>query len=190
MTEKDVAQLFEDVGVILHGHFKLTSGKHSPTFLQCAQLMKHPDKTESIAKELAAPFADDKVDLVIGPAMGGIILSYEVARQLGCQAMFVEKDEAGMRLRRGFKITPNSRVLVVEDAVTTGGSVQKTLDALAAIDVEVVGVGVLVDRSAGKVKLHPRQYAMLTLDIPSYDPENCPLCATGQTLTSPKDLGM
>lgn len=188
MDAKTVTNILESLGVIMHGHFKLTSGKHSPTFLQCSHLMQHPHETERLVKELVAPFAAEQIDVVVGPAMGGIILAYEAARQLGCQCMYAEKDGDQMRFRRGFKLQAHQRVLVVEDAVTTGGSVRKAMAAVAEAGADIIGVAALVDRSNGRVHLHDNQRFLLSLDIPAYEPEHCPLCGKGMELVHPKDL--
>ncbi len=191
MTNIEIKELLEELGVILNGHFLLTSGKHSPTFLQCSQLFQHPEHTQKLAKALAEKFSNTEAEVVIGPAMGGIILSYELARQLGLKAMYAEKDkDNGMVFRRGFKLTPGTKVLIVEDAVSTGGSVKKVMDACHKAELEIVGVGILVDRSAGQVNLHPNQHSLLSMEIPAYDPADCSLCQQNMSLTHPKDLSM
>jgi orotate phosphoribosyltransferase len=183
-------KLFEELGVIMNGHFLLTSGKHSPTFLQCSQLMQHPDHTEKVVKELAKKFKNTEAEVVVGPAMGGIILSYEMARQLGLRAIYAEKCEDGMEFRRGFNEKPGTKVLVIEDAVSTGGSVRNVMDACKKANLDVVGVAIIVDRSNGKVKLHDNQHSLITLDIPAYNPEECPMCKDNMELISPKNLSM
>lgn len=188
--EKKYLELFEELGVILNGHFLLTSGKHSPTFLQCSQLMQHPEHTEDVVKELAKEFKDTDAEVVVGPAMGGIILSYEMARQLGLKAIYAEKSDGGMEFRRGFNEAPGTKVIVIEDAVSTGGSVRRVMEACKKANLEVVGVAIIVDRSNGRVKLHDNQHSLITLDIPSYDPENCPMCKKNMELISPKNLSM
>jgi orotate phosphoribosyltransferase len=183
-------KLFEELGVIMNGHFLLTSGKHSPTFLQCSQLMQHPDHTEKVVKELAKKFKNTEAEVVVGPAMGGIILSYEMARQLGLRAIYAEKCEDGMEFRRGFNEKPGTKVLVIEDAVSTGGSVRNVMDACKKANLDVVGVAIIVDRSNGKVKLHDNQHSLITLDIPAYNSEECPMCKDNMELISPKNLSM
>ncbi len=183
-------ELFEKLGVIMNGHFLLTSGKHSPTFLQCSQLMQHPEHTERVVKDLAEKFEDTEAEVIVGPAMGGIILSYEMARQLGLRAIYAEKCENGMEFRRGFNEKPGTKVLVIEDAVSTGGSVRNVMDACKKANLEVVGVAIIVDRSNGEVKLHKNQHSLITLDIPSYDPKECPMCKDEMELISPKNLSM
>ncbi len=164
----------------MEGHFKLTSGRHSNRYMQCAQVLQYPQYTEQLAAHIAEKYADDKIDMVIGPAMGGIIVAYEVARQLKVPGIFCERENGQMALRRGFTIAPGSRLLVVEDVVTTGGSVNEVIEIVRAAGGEVAGVAVLVDRSAGKVDFGVRKEAVLTMDIESWLPDECPLCRDGQ----------
>ncbi len=189
-SEEEVLQLFRDTGVLLDGHFRLTSGKHSPQFLQCAQVLRFPQYTEELAAMMADPFRNAEVDKVVGPAMGGIILSYEVARQLGTESIYTEKSDGGSQFRRGFSVEPGERVLVVEDAITTGGTVNSTIEICAQTGAELVGVSVLVDRSGRAVDFAVPYRAVVTVEIPAYSPAECPLCRDGVELVSPKDLGM
>lgn len=186
MTEEEVLELLRRTGVLMEGHFRLTSGRHSPTFLQCSQVLQYPHYAELLCAQLAAPFAGSGVQAVIGPALGGIILAYETARALGVRAIFAEREEGQMRLRRGFAISPGERFLVVEDAVTTGGSVNEVLELLAQARARAVGVAMLVDRSGGRVGFGIPQAALVTLDVPSYSPAECPLCRAGIPLSYPK----
>lgn len=180
LEHKEAVELFTQAGALLQGHFRLTSGRHSDQYMQCAQVLKYPDKTEQLARHLAEAFQEDGIELVVGPAMGGIIVSYEVARQLNVPGIFTEREGGQMALRRGFVISPGQRVLVVEDVVTTGGSVQEVIQVVRDAGGEVVGVGVLVDRSGGKVDFGVKTRAVLTLDIQSWETEQCPLCAEGK----------
>lgn len=180
LDNKAAVELFTQAGALLQGHFRLTSGRHSDQYMQCAQVLKYPDATEQLARHLAEAFQEDQIELVVGPAMGGIIVSYEVARQLHIPGIFTEREGGQMSLRRGFVINPGQRVLVVEDVVTTGGSVQEVIQVVREAGGEVVGVGVLVDRSGGKVDFGVKTRAVLTLDIQSWEPEQCPLCAEGK----------
>jgi len=180
LDHREAVELFTQAGALLQGHFRLTSGRHSDQYMQCAQVLKYPDKTEQLARHLAEAFQDDAVELVVGPAMGGIIVSYEVARQLNVPGIFTERENGQMSLRRGFVINPGQRVLVVEDVVTTGGSVQEVMQVVREAGGEVVGVGVLVDRSGGKVDFGVKTRAVLTMEIQSWEPEQCPLCAEGK----------
>ena len=187
MNPLEVEGLFRATGVLQEWHFLLTSGRHSPGFLQCSQVLQLPAETARLAADLATAFRGEGVEVVLGPAMGGVILAYEVARQLGTRAMYLEKGGDGsMVLKRGFRLSPGQRVLVVEDAVTTGGSVLKTIQALEPLGVQIVGVGALVDRSGGQVNLGYPLRALLTLEVPSYEPEECPECRAGVPLVKPK----
>lgn len=182
--------MFREAGVLLEGHFRLTSGKHSPEFLQCAQILRFPRHARRLAAMMAEPFRDAGVDKVVGPALGGLILSYEVARHLDVQAMFTEKAGGRMQLRRGFNADPGDRVLLVEDAVSTGGSVNSVMEIFSQMQADIVGVSVLVDRTGGSVDFGVPFNAVITLDIPAYSPAECPLCRAGIPLVNPKELGM
>jgi orotate phosphoribosyltransferase len=148
--------------------------------MQCAQVLQYPQYTEKLAAHIAEKFASEKIDWVIGPAMGGIIVSYEVARQLKVPSIFCERQDGKMELRRGFKLEAGDKVLVVEDVVTTGGSVVEVMDVVRQFGAEVVGVAVLVDRSAGNVDFGVRTEAVLSMDIESWEGSDCPLCKEGR----------
>ncbi len=181
ISKEEALQAFIDSGALMEGHFKLTSGRHSNQYMQCAQLLKYPELTEKVAGNIAGEFKNDDIDIVIGPAVGGIIVAYEVARQLGKPGIFTERDNDKMVLRRGFKIVPGQRVLVVEDVITTGGSVREVIEVVENSGGIVVGAAVLVDRSGGKVTFGVKQAAVLTLDITSWEAEDCPLCKEGHS---------
>ncbi|HCF71195.1 MAG TPA: orotate phosphoribosyltransferase [Syntrophomonas sp.] len=181
MLEKDKAiEIFTQSGALLEGHFRLTSGRHSNQYMQCAQVLQYPHYTEQLCRHLADKFENEKAEVVIGPAMGGIIVSYEVARQLKVPGIFCERQDGEMMLRRGFEIKPGQKVLVVEDVVTTGGSVDEVIKIVREAGGVVAGVGVLVDRSNGKVDFGVRKEAVLTMDIKSWEAQECPLCAEGK----------
>lgn len=184
---QEALKIFTDSGALLDGHFLLTSGRHSDKYMQCAQVLKYPEYTEKLAHWLAADFADDKIDLVIGPAIGGIIVSYEIGRELGVPAIFAERDDGSgsMMLRRGFTITPGQRVLVVEDVTTTGGSVKEVMDLVEEYDGIVAGVGVLVDRSNGRIDFGVKQRAVIAMEVLSWDAAECPLCRRGSQPVKP-----
>ncbi len=187
MKEIKIIDLLKETGVIMEGHFLLTSGRHSGFFLQCARLLQYPGYTETVCRLMAEPFQDQGIETVIGPAMGGVILSYETARALGARAIYAEPAEEKMVLRRGFRLESGEKVLVVEDAVTTGGSVEKVLDLLYSVEAEVVGVSVMVDRTAGRLNFGVPTRSLLAMEIESFDPENCPLCRRGTPLQKPKN---
>lgn len=180
LNKEEAVTIFTDSGALLNGHFRLTSGRHSNQYMQCAQVLQYPAYTEQLARHLADVFRDDQVELVMGPAMGGIVVAYEVARQLGVPGMFTERENGAMALRRGFYIPPGKRILVVEDVVTTGGSVKEVIDVVREAGGEVVGVGVLVDRSNGQVQFGVKQAAVLSMDITSWEADACPICAEGK----------
>ena len=188
--QDEILDIFRDTGVLLEGHFLLTSGQHSPRFLQCAQVLRFPHWAREFTGLMTKPFRDMDIDKVVGPALGGIILSYESARWLGSEALFTEKDGSRMRMRRGFSCEPTDRVLIVEDAVSTGGSVRATLEVVEQSDAEIVGVSTLVDRSGGQVDFGVPFHSVVTLDVPAYPPSDCPMCEKDLPLIHPKDLGM
>ncbi len=190
MRPDDVRQILESTGAIRHGHFRLTSGLHSDLFLLCARVMQYPPHTTRLAEAMADPFRDAAVQVVVGTAVGGIVLGYEIARQLGARAIFAEKNGTGaMVLRRGFLLRPGERVLVIEDVLTTGGSIRKVIETVRAQRAEVAGVSVLVDRSGGAVDVGVPLHALLTLTINAWEPASCPLCAQGVPLVEPKEAG-
>lgn len=180
LKPEEVVKVFYDSGALMEGHFLLTSGLHSDQYMQCAKVLQYPRYTEKLAREMAYKFRDDNIELVIGPAMGGIIVAYEVARQLDVPAIFTERLDGEMVLRRGFLMDAGQRVLVVEDVVTTGGSVREVMNVVEKFGAQVVGVGVLVDRSNGTVDFGVKQEAVLTMDIRAWAADDCPLCARGK----------
>ncbi|OPX86781.1 MAG: Orotate phosphoribosyltransferase [Pelotomaculum sp. PtaB.Bin104] len=185
LTKDEVISIFQNTQAMLTGHFKLTSGRHSDRYFQCALVLQHPEHTEVLCGELARRFAGQNVSVVVGPAIGGIIVSYEVARALGVRGIFTEREDGNMKLRRGFSIMPGERVLVVEDVITTGGSVFEVIDLIRELGGEVVGAGVLADRSNGKIDLGVRTEALLTTEVISYAHEDCPLCRQGLPVVKP-----
>jgi orotate phosphoribosyltransferase len=181
---------FESAGAFLRGHFVYTSGRHGADYLEKFRILEDPAATVELAGMIAQRFRPERPQLVAGPTTGGIILAYEVARQLGTDAVYVERGEAGGRvLRRGFEIAAGTRVLVVDDVVTTGGSIAETTACIAEAGGMVVGIGVLADRTAGRLGTDVPMFACLTVDFPSYPPESCPLCAKGIPLAAPRGAG-
>lgn len=185
MHKKDIIDIFKKWGGMLEGHFLLTSGLHSDRYLQCALVLQDPTVAELLCRKLAAKIPQTKVDIVIGPALGGVTLAYEMARQLGALALFTERENGRMTLRRGFKIPPGAKVLVVEDVVTTGGSVREVMKVVKDLGGQVAGVASLVDRSNGRVELGYPLYSLLALEVVSYKPEECPLCEKGLPVVKP-----
>ena len=185
MDRAEMERIFKQTGLMLEGHFLLTSGRHSNRYMQCAKLFQYPEYSEMICKDLAGRFAGQKIDLVVGPAVGGIIMSYEMARQFNVPNIFAERENGAMTLRRGFSIPDGAKVLVVEDVVTTGGSVREVMDIVAEAKAEVVGVCVVVDRSGGKIDFGVPFEAAYETEIQSYEPSQCPLCEQGLELVKP-----
>lgn len=185
LTKEQIIQIFKDKEVMLEGHFLLTSGRHSDKYMQCAKLFQYADVSELICKQLAEQFAEKKIDLVVGPAIGGIIMAYEMGRQLGVKNIFAERENGQMTFRRGFEVPEGANVLVVEDVVTTGGSVKEVIALLKEHGANVVGVGSVVDRSAGKMDFGVEFKAVLSMEVVSYEPENCPICKSGLPLVKP-----
>lgn len=181
----DVDALLRSTGALLQGHFLLTSGRHSGTYIEKFRIMEDPQATAALCGMIADHFRSAGVQLVVGPAMGGVILAYETARQLGVRAIFAEKDASGrLVFERGFSVQPNQPVLVVDDVLTTGGSVQRVLELLQESKARVVGVGLLVDRTDGAVDFGVPFYACHTMRIESYPAAECPLCRQGLPLVA------
>jgi orotate phosphoribosyltransferase len=174
-------------GALLEGHFKLSSGLHSSRYLQCALYLADPTRAEAAGRQLAARLKSASAQLVVAPALGGVVIGHEVARALeDVPFFFTERSEGAMALRRGFRIEPGCRVLVVEDVVTTGGSTREVMGAVTQQGATVVGVGAIVNRSGSENPFTPLPFtALLTVDVPTYPPESCPLCASGIPLTKP-----
>jgi orotate phosphoribosyltransferase len=184
---EEVMRNFEQAGAIQKGHFKLTSGVHSDTYIQCAQVMQHPEFMHNLCSELGKKFRGDDIDVIVGPAIGGIIMAHVMARVLGpwVRAIFTERENGKMTLRRSFEIIQGEKVLVVEDVTTTGSSVREVMDIINSRQGKVVGVGVLIDRSGGKVDFGIKTEKLLTVDIKTYLPEECPLCKKGIPTVKP-----
>jgi len=186
MSEPTAGEVLRAAGAIKTGHFLYSSGLHGDTYVEKFDLLRNPRATEQICGGFVRAFADARVDVVAGPTTGGILLAFETARQLGVAAAYAEREgEAGRAFRRGTTLAPGARVLVVDDILTTGGSVRETLAALAAHDVTVVGIGVLWDRSGGKVAFGVPLVALNAEEIAAYPPTACPLCAAGIPLVKP-----
>lgn len=180
-NEQRVIDIFRETEVLMDGHFLLTSGKHSNQYMQCAKILQYPNYTQELMGMLANNYKDEKIDYVIAPAVGGIIIGYELARQLGAKNMFAERDEDGkMTIRRGFHLPKGARVVVAEDVITTGGSVQEVIDIAQEKGAEVVAVAVLVDRSNGSAQFGVRLDCALVAQVEVWEKEECPLCKAGK----------
>lgn len=178
----DAMKVLVASGAVRKGHFLLTSGRHSDTYVEKFRLLEKPDVAERLLGQLADAFQEAKVDVVLSPAVGGIIVGYEVARKLGVRAIFAEREQGGLTLRRGFRLHRGERCLVVEDVVTTGGSLREVLDVAEKAGADIVGVGVLVDRSGGALRVPYPITTLAEMDATSWSPHDCPLCRAGEPL--------
>ena len=185
LTKEQIEKIFIDSEALMNGHFRLTSGRHSGQYMQCAKVLMIPKYTAALCGHITDHYKDEKIDLVIGPATGGIILSYEMASQLDVPSIFTERVDGEMVLRRNFEINPGDRVLVMEDVVTTGGSVVEVINLVKEKGGIVVGVGLLVDRSNGTVDLGVKTVPCLTMNVVSYEAEDCPLCKENIPIVKP-----
>jgi orotate phosphoribosyltransferase len=188
MASKDSAAVldrFRRVGALLEGHFRLTSGLHSAGFLQCALVLQHPREAEACGVEIAEQVRDLGAQVVLSPALGGIVIGHEVARALGVRAIFAERQDGRLTLRRGFTLQPGEKVLVVEDVVTTGGSTRETIEVARGAGAEVVGAAVIVDRSGGRQSLGVPFSSLADISLPTHEAEACPLCLKGLPVVKP-----
>ncbi|PLV57402.1 orotate phosphoribosyltransferase [Thermotoga sp. SG1] len=185
-----IEEILEKTGALLSGHFVLSSGKHSSRYVQCARLFEFPEYGDIVGKKLAELLKKYDAETVIGPAMGGVILSYVVARYLKARSLFTERENGVMKLRRGFTVKPGEKVAVVEDVVTTGGSVKEVIELLKSLGANVVCVGSIIDRSGGRVDFGVPFESLLKLDLPVYEPNDCPLCKQGIPAEKPGSKGL
>ena len=176
IKEEKVLEILKEANVLMEGHFLLTSGRHSDKYLQCAKIFRNTKYSEELCAALAEHFKNDKIDLVIGPALGAIQMAYEVSRSFGCENFFAERDEGKMVLRRGFEIKPGQNVLIVEDVVTTGGSVKEVIELVKNSGGNIIGVGSIVDRTGGNNPFDVSFKAVISVKVESFLPEECPLC--------------
>jgi len=185
MLAKDVIEKFKSSGALLEGHFVLSSGLHSPLYLQCAIGLETTTTAAGFGLAIADEFRGEQIETVASPAIGGIVIGYEVARQLGVRFIWTEREEGRMTLRRGFQVHEAERVLVVEDVITTGGSTRETIAALTAAGGQVVAAASIIDRSGGKADVGVRRFSLATLDVPAIDASVCALCKRGEPATKP-----
>lgn len=188
---ESILDVFRQTGAYLSGHFRLTSGLHSPEYLQCALVLQHPEIAERLGAKLAAELrreaGAEKIAVVMSPAIGGLIIGHEVARALGTRFLFTERDGVSgkMILRRGFALQPDEAAVVVEDVITTGGSTREVVDILKASGARAIAAGSIIDRSGGKAQVGAPRVALATLDVVAYQPEDCPLCRQGLAVSKP-----
>src|SRR3954469_22871231 len=185
MTRDELLDLYRRSGALLEGHFRLTSGLHSSGYLQCALVLQHPQHAETLGRAIAERARDLRATVVLSPALGGVVIGHEVGRALGVRAMFAERQDSALTLRRGFMLGETDRVLVVEDVCTTGGSTRETMQVATASGGRVVGAGAIVDRSRGAATFEVPFAALLDVDLPTHEPDKCPLCAQGQPVVKP-----
>ncbi len=190
MTQEQILTIFRTTGVMLEGHFVLTSGRHSDRYMQCAHLFEYPEHASALTALLAERLKGEAVDLVVAPAVGGVILGYELARQLGVRNIFAERQDGAMVFRRGFAIRPGERVAVTEDVITTGGTVREVIELVKAAGGIPVAVGAVVDRSAGNVDFGVPLRAAISMQVVSWDAADCPLCEQGSTPVKPGSRGL
>ena len=181
----DVLDRFRASGALLEGHFRLSSGLHSGAYLQCALVLQHPAQAEALGQALAEQLKPLKPTVVLSPALGGLIIGHEVGRALGVRAIFAERQDKVLTLRRGFSLSQDDRVVVIEDVVTTGGSTRETMVVAEAAGATVVGAGAVIDRSGGTSNLGVPFKSLVTLNVPTYEADTCPMCAAGHAITKP-----
>ncbi len=185
MKDTEILEIFKKTDALLTGHFLLTSGLHSEQYFQCAKVLQRPEIAEKLCSQIGKHFIDQNVGAVLAPAIGGIVVAHEVARSLNVRALFSERENGKMALRRGFKIQDGERVLVVEDVITTGGSVNEVLELVETCGGKPVGVGCLVDRSAKQPEFSFELFSLIALNIEAMPPEECRLCKKGVPLVKP-----
>ena len=185
MDDREILEIFRKHQALLEGHFVLSSGLHSDRYIQCALVLQYPDVATRLGRELAAKVGNTGATVVVAPALGGILVAHEVARALGVRALFAERQDGRLTLRRGFSLTPGEPTLVVEDVITTGGSTRETIAAVEEAGGRVVAAGALVDRSGGAADLGLPKAALVTLTVQNYEPGNCPLCKAGVPAVKP-----
>ena len=185
LSSHDILQIFKNTGALMNGHFNLTSGLHSDTYFQCAKVLQYPWEAEKICSLIASHFRSTKIDLVASPAIGGIVIGYEVARLLQVPSIFTERKNRKMTLRRGFQIKSGEKILIVEDVTTTGGSVKEVIKVMEEYQTDIVGVASMVDRSGGKAEFNVPFYSTFKMEVTNYSPDECPLCKKGIPLAKP-----
>jgi orotate phosphoribosyltransferase len=185
MTETEVLDLFRQSGALLEGHFRLSSGLHSDRYLQSALVLQHPDFAEQLGRALAARLEHLQPTAILSPALGGIVIGQEVGRAMQLRALFAERQDGTLMLRRGFTLSPGDRVVVVEDVITTGGSTRETIAVAEAAGATVLGAAAIVDRGGNPARINLPLQALVRMEVPAYPPESCPMCAKGMPVVKP-----
>jgi len=185
LRPEEVINEFKKTDALLEGHFRLTSGLHSTVYLQCARVLQFPEKAEQFGKAIADQFAEENIQLVASPAIGGLIIGHEVARALGARFIWTEREGGKMTLRRGFSVNPEERTVVVEDVITTGGSTKETIDCLREAGAYVIGAASIIDRSGGDVEVGVPRIALASLKVLAVDPSDCDACKQGEPVVKP-----
>lgn len=185
IKEAEIIEIFKNTGTLLIGHFKLSSGLHSGQYLQCALVLQYPEYAAKLGAAIADKFRGKEITCVAGPALGGIIIAHEVAKVLKARCIFGERQDGKMTLRRGFKLSPQDKVLIVEDVITTGGSIKELMNLVKETGAEIVGIGAIVDRSSKRVDFGCNIQPLIKLDIQTFTPEGCPLCKKNIPLIKP-----
>ncbi len=189
LPKDEVLEIFRQTRALLEGHFLLTSGNHSPNYFQCARVLQYPKYLHLFAGEIARHFEYSEIEVVISPAIGGVVVGTEVGRMLNVRTIFAERADSKMQLRRGFEFAPGERVLVVEDVITTGGSTNEVIELVHKANATLAGVGCIVDRSGGTVSFDAKYFSVLQMDVVKHDPTDCPLCKAGGTAIKPGSRG-
>ena len=185
MTEAEILEHFRATGALLEGHFLLSSGLHSPQYLQCALALRHPHDAARFGAAIAEQFAGQKFNAVVSPAIGGLVIGFAVAQSLGAPFFWTERENGTMTVRRGFSVAENEKLLVVEDVITTGGSTRECIAAVEKLGAQVAAAASIIDRSGGEADVGVSRVALATLNVPTFKPENCPMCERGETAIKP-----
>ena len=190
LSKEKILSIFQETGALLQGHFILTSGLHSDTYFQCAKVFQYPWHSESLCEGISNHFKDKKIDVVVSPAVGGIIVGQEIARLLKTRAVFTERVDGKMTLRRGFEISGGENVLVAEDVTTTGGSVQEVIESVRKNGGQIIAVASIVDRSGGKIQFDVPYFSLFQMEVKNYPSDLCPLCQSGSMPVKPGSRGL
>ena len=190
LLKNELLKIFKDTGALLEGHFILTSGLHSGRYFQCAKVFQFPWHAEELCRGISEYFQKDAIDLVVSPAVGGIVVGQEVARLLKVRSIFLERVDGSMTLRRGFEVSKGERVLMVEDVTTTGGSVKEVIDVLRNQGCDIVAVAAVVDRSGGSIAFELPYFSLFQMEVTNYNPGDCPMCQSGSTAVKPGSRGL